>query len=159
MATDVQYNIFRSLYDEEAARYTSLANRAQLYFSIISLYLGALAFKFDDVNKFIKEFQVPRWMFLLVGIFVALALLATIAAIWIRDYEGVCNPEEVIDHFDDVPPSDADFLDDRIAELAVATNRNSEHNNRTGTFLRWAIGFLFLAILMHLAILVKAAPL
>ncbi len=152
MATEIQYNVFRSLYVEEAERYTNLASRAQIYFSIISLYLGAIAFKFEDVEKFIKEFKVPAPLFLSLGGVLVLSLLATIASVAIRNYEGASDPLEIINEFGDVAPSDADFLDDRLVDLAVATNRNSIQNNRTAMLLQMSVALLFLGAVLHLCV-------
>src|SRR4029077_4316438 len=77
VTTELQYNVFKAVYDEETSRYASLANRAQLYFSIISLYLGAIAFKFEDVQKFMAAFGIPSWMFIASGCVLLLALLST----------------------------------------------------------------------------------
>jgi len=73
-------------------------------------------------------------------------------AVAIRNYEGVCDPVEVIDGFGDTPPSDSDFLDDRIAELAVATNLNFQQNNLTANLLSWAVALLFIGVALYLGI-------
>lgn len=156
MATETQYNIFKAVYDEEAERYASLEGRARLYFSIISLYLGAIAFKAKDIGDFATSFHIPVWWFLLSGCVLVVSLLATVAAIQIRAYEGFFDPEQVIDEFGDTPPKDADFLDDRIVDLAVATNRNSSQNDRTAQVLAVAAVLLFVGVVLHLLIFIAA---
>jgi hypothetical protein len=152
MATETQYGIFKTIYDEEAERYSNLEARARVYFSIISLYLGALAFKVEDVQRFATAFNVPFWLFLLSGTLLVLSLLATILSLQIRDYERICDPEVVVDAFGDEPPTDEAFLDDRIVDLAVATNRNRLQNYRTAHFLSISAIFLFLGVIVYLAI-------
>src|SRR5271170_4918321 len=101
MATEIQYQVFRSLYDEESTRYSNLAARAQVYFSIVSIYLGAIAFKFDDIRTLADHFRVPSLLVIIAGGFLLVSLLMTIVAVAIRNYEGVCDPVEVIDGFGD----------------------------------------------------------
>jgi len=96
-------------------------------------------------------------MLIATGSLLLLALLSTILAISIRSFEGICDPEDVIANFGDAPPRDADFLDDRIVDLAVATNRNASQNNQTAQYLRAAIILLFLGVLLHVAIFFVAA--
>jgi hypothetical protein len=156
VATEIQYNSFKSLYDEEAARYTSLTTKAQLYFSIIAAYLGAIAFKFEDVENFSKAWGVPDSLFLVTGALLVLALLAVVVGISVREYEGVYDPEVVISNFGAQPPTDEEFLDDRIVDLAVATKRNSVQNERTANWLKAAIILIFVAICFHFVIFAKA---
>ena len=125
-----------------------------MYFSIVSLYLGAIAFKFDDIRTLADHFRVPSLLVLIAGGFLLVSLLMTILAVAIRNYEGVCDPVEVIDGFGDAPPSDSDFLDDRIAELAVATNLNFAQNNRTANLLSWAVVLLFIGVALYLGIFI-----
>ena len=156
MATEIQYEVFKAVYDEEAERYSTLEARARLYFSIISLYLGAIAFKAKDMEEFASSFHIPIWWFLLSGAVLVLSLLATIAAIQIRTYEGICDLKAVIRNFGDTPPTDDDFLDDRIVDLAVATNKNSKQNDRTARFLSAAAILLLVSVALHLVIFIAA---
>lgn len=156
MATERQYDVFKSLYDEEADRYTKLAGRAQLYLSIITLYVAAFAFKFEDIKKFIDPYGVSKYLAISVAIVLLLALLATLMAIQIRSYEGIADPEEIIKGYKDKEPTDSDFLDERIADLAVATNRNSEINNRVANWLVVASWLLVFGLLLHLIMLTIA---
>lgn len=156
MASDKQYEVFKSLYDEEAERYTKLATRAQLYLSIITLYVAAFAFKFEDLRKFIDAYGASRYLAVSTAIVLVLALLATLMAIQIRAYEGIADPEDIIKRYADTEPSDADFLDARIADLAVATNRNAEINDRVATWLVASSWLLVGGVLLHLLMLAIA---
>src|SRR5215475_6727198 len=87
MATDKQYDIFKSLYDEEADRYTKLATRAQLYLSSITLYVAAFAFKFEDLRRFIEAFGASRYLAVSTAIVLVLALFSFLVATQIRTYD------------------------------------------------------------------------
>src|ERR1700684_3953239 len=104
MATETQYKVFKELYDEEAERYSALGTRSNLYLTVITFYLGVILLKVDDVLKFASEFRVPSVWFLCIGMLLVVALLLIVAAIRIREYEGVCDPVEVIEGFGRTPP-------------------------------------------------------
>lgn len=152
MATEIQYKVFKELYDEEEERYNALGTRSNLYLTIITFYLGIIVFKSDDLFKFVNTFQIPVGLFLGIGISLAVSLLLTALALGIHNYEGVCDPEEIIANFGNSPPSDDDFLDDRIIDLAVATNRNSRQNNRVATTLQWAAYSILVAVILQLVV-------
>lgn len=49
MATKEQYEFFKSVYDEHRDRIKALESRAQLYFTIQSLYFGFVVLKLSDI--------------------------------------------------------------------------------------------------------------
>jgi len=156
MATKIQYEIFKAVYDEEAGRYSALESRSKLYLTILTFYLGALAFKIEDVMKFVSQFRVPLWLYMSISLVVLLSLLLTILATRIREFEGICDLEQVVDSFGTDAPSDEDFLDDRLADLVVATKRNSIQNDKIAKCLQWASYMLFVAVLLQLFVFVFA---
>ena len=155
MATEHQYKIFRELYDEENQRYSELDNKGKLYVTIITFYLGAIAFKFNDVTHLTDSVHYAKWFYLVIACVLVAALLCTIFAIRVRSFEGICDPEEVINHYDNAP-SDEEFFDDRIVDLAVATNRNSQQNDKIATNLSVASILIFAAAMIQLVLLVTA---
>lgn len=154
MATKLQYDIFKAVYDEETARYGALENRSKLYLTILTFYLGAIAFKIDDVMKFITRFRVPIWLYMTMALILLAALLLTILATRIRGYEGICDLKDIYLSVEDSPPTDEDFLEDRLADLVVATNRNSNQNDKVATYLQWASYLIFAAVSLQLLIFV-----
>jgi hypothetical protein len=153
MATDTQYKVFKEVYDQESERYSNLGTRASLYLTLITFYLGAVLLKVDDVLKFVTTFHVPVVLFLLSGALLVAALFLTALAVTVRDYEGICDPEKVIKGFGESPPSDEEFLDDRIVDLAVATNRNNRQNNRVATLLKWAARVICCSVALQTVVL------
>ena len=156
MATATQYQIFRAEYDEESQRASGLESRANLYLTIIAAYLGAIGFKIEDNVKFLDKFRVPITPYLVMASILVLALLCTIWAMRIRTYEGVFDPTKEIESFEKTKPTDPDFLDKRLVDLAVATGRNSKQNGRVANALQCAGFLLFLAIAIQLAVFVVA---
>lgn len=152
MATETQYRIFKEVYDEETERYSDLEKRSNLYFTIISFYLGAVVFKFDDLLKFAMGLGVSVIWFLVIGAVLVVALLLTVLAVGIRTYEGIFDPEKEIESLGKTPPSDSEFLDRRLVDLAVATNRNSVQNDKVASALQWAARSISVAVLLQFAI-------
>ena len=158
MATQLQYEVFKSAYDEESQRHTDLESRAKLFLTIITAYLGAVAFKTTDVLVFLTKFRISFSWYLLLGACLVVALLFTVFAMGIRTYEGVFDPEVEIRSYRGKPKplTDDEFLDRRIADLAVATNRNTRVNNKIANTLRWAGILILLGITVQLAIFILA---
>lgn len=156
MATEKQYQFFKSLYDEENRRYAELADRAKMYIGVITLYVGAISFKIEDIAKFAKQENVPIWLFLFVGVVFVGALLFSVWAVFVRDYEGICDPEALVQQFGNAAPVDDDFYADRIVEVAVAVNRNVTKNDDVARRLSIASWLLFLGVLIHMMLLLYA---
>jgi len=154
MATKEQYGFFLSLYQEEERTYEQLEGRAKVYLTIISIFLAGLLLKADDAKKSAAILGMPWWLLSGVALLLSAALLLVVIAMRIRTYEGAADPEAIIAKFGERPPVDEDFFDDRIVDLAVATNRNSVVNNKTATTLEWASYCLVAAILVLLVGLV-----
>jgi hypothetical protein len=102
--------------------------------------------------KFVTVFHVPLGLYLVFSIVLLLALLLTVLATRIRTYEGICDPEEVIRSFGKTKPTDDDFLDQRVVDLACATNRNVAENNKVAGILQIASYLLFVAVFFQLVI-------
>jgi hypothetical protein len=152
MATEKQYQFFKALYDEESKRYEQLESRAKLYITILTFYLAAIAFKLDDVLQFFKLFSIPRLLAVVAGLAFVSALLSCVIAILIRSYETPVNPEALLNSLPSSPPSDEDFFDDRIVDYAVATNHNSDQNDRAANALQIAGWLLVVGVALHVAI-------
>ncbi|HEY6159274.1 MAG TPA: hypothetical protein VIV88_17635 [Gemmatimonadales bacterium] len=150
MATKEQYAFFRALYDEEEHTYDQLEARARLYLTIISLFLAALLLKADEAKRSAEALGLPWFLLTTVALLLAGALLLVVIAMRIRTYEGPADPQAIIEGFADEPPTDDTFLDERIVDLAVATNRNSVANNKTATTLQYASYCLVLAMFILL---------
>lgn len=158
MATQTQYDVFLYLYEEENKRYEHLQDRAKLYLSIASIYLAAIAFKVDDVLRLATQFRIPAWLWLMTGGILIAAVVLISWAVCIRDYEGICDPIEVIATYVHKPPlSDEDFLNDRLGDLAAATNLNSAVNTRVARLLKWAAVAIIIAFSLQLAFFAIAA--
>jgi hypothetical protein len=156
MAVKTQYEVFRVVYDEEQQRYSDLEAKAKLYLTIITFYLGAIAFKFEDLMRFVATFHVSAALYVATAILLLAALLLTVLASRIRTYEGLFDPERIMKGFGAQPPTDEDFLEDRLVDLAVATNRNRQANNKVAALLAWVAYLLFGGVFIQLLVFIIA---
>jgi hypothetical protein len=156
MASEFQYKVFREIYEEEAKRYSDLDSRAKLYLTIATFYLGALVFRYSDLKAFNDVLKIPFLAYILIIAPMLLALLCVIVAVRIRKFEGLFNPEQVLEDLGSTPPKDEDFRDDRIVDLAVATNRNKRQNDRIANYLALASIMIGVAVGSHVLILAIA---
>jgi len=156
MATKEQCDFFRSLYEEEERRYGQLEARAKLYLSVIAIFLATITLKLQDVQASVQLLKVPLWPFILEAVLLASALIFVVFGVFIREYEGIADPEDVIESFGDEPPTNEAFFDDRIADYVVATVRNTEVNDRGGRYLLVSVSLLAAAMLLLIGLLVMA---
>jgi hypothetical protein len=138
MATEKQFQYFKSLYDEENAREEWLAQLAKTYLSLVTLY-SAFVFFVAEARYRCKHTD----LFATVAA-MALSFLLSLWSAKVSEYEAPSDPQEIIEEFGDSPPTDEDFFDERIIDFAVAYTRNSEVNDRKANQLTVA-GYAILA--------------
>jgi hypothetical protein len=136
MVSEAIYKFFQALYDEETKRFAELDSRARLYFSIASLYIGAIAFKFDDVLKLVARVNVPPVFIIVDGAFFIVAVLFCVVAMQLRRYEGIANPYDVLETLQaENTPTEGEFFKARVVDYSVAAKHNSRINNRIAIWL------------------------
>lgn len=156
MATKEQYEFFKLLYDVEEQRYGQLESRARFYFGGVSIFIAGILLKAPEVKASVAALG-GAWPLMLLG---ALLLAVTLVLIGIgthiRTYEGIADGGSVVKAYGEKPPTNEDFFDDRIADLVVATARNSQVNNRVARVLAGAGYCLSLAFVALLAVVAFA---
>lgn len=147
MASEEQYKFFQTVYDEENDRYTLLEGRAKVYITILTFYIGALAFKASDVVQILKEYRAPVTGAVLICLTFIASLGCCVFALRIKTFEAITDPEEVIAAWPDEGLADEEFFDARIADFAVATKRNAKQNDEAARALALAGWLLFAGVL------------
>jgi hypothetical protein len=143
LATEQQYDVFKSLYDEEGARYRDLSERAKTYISVVTIFSGFLVFKSEDLKNLLVANPLARWSFALGVLLFIGALVALVAATRIRRYVRFANPEKIIEDVpDDEDLTNEQFFNDRIGELAVSTNQNARCNDELAQCLTFSSSLL-----------------
>lgn len=154
MATEIQYKFFEKLYDQENTRYGELETRAEFYLSVITIFLGVLAFKTEDIGKLAKLFDVPVGILLLSALPFVVALFCVVFATSIRGYESAADPEDLVD----APlPADDEFREDRMADFTVAVGRNSAANDNVASWLTASSIALTVGVVAQLLLMGYAA--
>ncbi|MFY9984806.1 MAG: hypothetical protein WAK31_08605 [Chthoniobacterales bacterium] len=160
--TKEQYDFFKAVYDEHKDRAKALESRAQLYFTIQSLYFGFVILKFSDLFGSGKPgVSIPasyQWFQVIVATFLAVALLFTLWAVRMREYETTCDPTEAAAALDDNKSNEL-FFALRIGDFAVAANRNRQQNLHAAKCLQAACWFMVAAVATHLLFFLSTAAL
>jgi hypothetical protein len=138
MATEAQFNFFKSLYEDEAQTAQEIEGKAKVYLGIISAFLVAILLKTDDVVKSAAALNIPFSLILIEAILMSASLVCVVFALRIRQFEAVNDGVDIIGAYGEEDPTDDDFYQDRIADYAVASSRNRGVNNETSTLLAWA---------------------
>ena len=147
MSSPVQFEYFKFLYEHERHRHIELINRGKVYLSIITLYMGLLAMGADKTIARVEN-SLPLILIYISSLFFIISALAdVIFAIGIYTNEKPSDPEVIINRMDDTVTPDQKFIEDRIIDFAVATNRNSANNDKRAGYLRYSTYLLLLGIL------------
>jgi hypothetical protein len=162
MMTQRQYDFFRALYEEENTRFKDLVERGKIYLTVVAAYSGLFTFTADKMPGATVG-TVPRVVFCLVAGFLVAALISIVRSLGIYSYEGLTDPEKVVNQIGATPQSDDDFFDRRVVDLAVAHNRNEKQNDRRAkclTVATWlmALGIVFHMFFVFLLLLNQGAP-
>ena len=147
MASKEQYEYYKFLYDHERSRYLELVNRGKLFLSIITLYMGLLAVGADKTITGLESSILLTLVYFISVFLLVASLVAVVIAIGIYRNEKPSNPREMILALKDYVPTDDEFRDERIVDLAVATDRNSKNNDLRAKRLQVSSYLLILGIL------------
>jgi hypothetical protein len=147
MATEKQFEFFKSLYEEEAERGKELHEHAKVNLGLTTLYSAFVIFVLEQ-----KQFNTAssKAFFIATVLSLLLAFLLTLWSTQIAVYEAVTDLYRVIKaEYKNGSPSDHDFFDNRIVDYTVARGRNIVVNDRKAYGLLVARYFLLLGIALH----------
>jgi len=150
MATPLQYDVFKSIYDEEIQRCTDLRNTSKIYLGVCTFLVGSLILKSETFFK-CPDIVITKNLFIIAGAFLIIALFFLFLALGVYGYEQLFNPRQEIESFGKEPPEDIDFLDDRLVDIAVAVERNNIQNQKRAFFIKIASILLLLGSTLALS--------
>lgn len=158
MATENQFEFFRSLYEAENKRAALMQGHARDNLALATLYSAFLVFVVQNtasnsppmttVGKVLVSLCVGAMM---------LSFLLSLLATRVANFEIPTNPNAILDSFGREPPSDSEFFDDRIADYVVAYERCFPINERKGKLLLIARYFLLFGIFSHASYFIFSA--
>lgn len=146
MATEKQYLFFKSIYDEENERWKQIRDHARNYLSLTTLYSAFILFVIDKLRP---ESCLSKIVFLGAILSTLAAFLMSLWAAKVSEFEGLSDPSEIVEQFEDSPMSDEAFFDQRIADYVVASERNAKVNDDKATKVEVAGYLLLLGILLQ----------
>jgi hypothetical protein len=153
MMTERQYDYFKALYEEESTRSAELVERGKTYLTIVAAYSGFFAFTAKNWPGENSNWAI-RFIFGFVALCLASSLATIVRALGIYSYEGLTDPVKLLEAIGTSEQSDDDFFDRRIADLAVAHNRNEEQNDRRAWRLTIASWLMVFAIVFHFVLVI-----
>jgi hypothetical protein len=150
MATKNQYDACKAIYDEELKRYTELTDKGKMYLGVCTFFVGGSALKLNEV--FANSPWWAYWTYALALAAFAAAFVFIVISLGVYPYETAFDPQvDFIDTLGPAPPTDEDFFDDRIADVAVACTRNVEQNEIRARHLQRASYALLAGVVLGLA--------
>jgi hypothetical protein len=160
MPTKEQYDFFKSQYEEENSRNLELTKRAEIYLSVISIFLTAVLFKLADLFAILSDAntRLASIIISIALILFSISLVFIVNSLRIRNYEGVIDFDAYIQKNDDSVQENDDFFADRIADYIVAVRRNEVINDQKADMLIKARVFLlggFLTTFIFILYLLK----
>ena len=143
------YDALKYGYDQEEVRQKELIERGKIFLSVLTIYVGILTLKVDDLQIVVKE---SPWSLTFLGFtsaFIISSLLLTILSLGIFTYEEPFILEEALTEAVGTD-SLSEFYIDRLTDFAVGAGRNSKVNDKRGLLLAWASYFLVGGVATHL---------
>ena len=149
MATQSHYVAFKDVYDDEIDRSKDLTATGRIYLTVASFFLGGAAFQASDQLASINSLAQTLLgaALLLLGI----AFVLVVISLFVFTYESTFDPLELLESEDGLLEDDA-FLEDRVVDLAVATQRNFEINDNRAKLLKVASATLLAGVLVALVV-------
>ena len=152
MFTKEQFDTFKYIYEKEEARFSELINRGKIYLSIVTIYIGVFSLKIQDIAELVGDGAFSKILLGVTGACFIMALLACVLALGILKYEGLCDIKEELLAFGDSGKSDAEFYEDRLADMAVSYERNSLQNDRRASLLQVSSYLMIVGVFCHLLV-------
>ncbi len=160
MATKEQYDFFKDQYVDEEKRYSDLTKRAEIYFSILSLFLSSIVFKLKEIFDLFEKSNscnkvVGFVFFILSFVFFGAAFYFITRALKIKTYQAVIDFENYRNNLGETAPTNEDFFDDRLIDYMYATEKNEIVNEERANDLTIALRFIlagFITIFIFIVI-------
>jgi len=146
MVTKDQYDFYARLFDEEARRTASLIERAKWYLSLTALYSAVILF----VAEKLRPANGVELIVLTVSDgAMLLSFLVSLWAVRISGFEGIVLPSDVTAQLEKDGFDEEKFFLSRIADFSVATQRNSDINDKQASELALAGVLMLLGMIAH----------
>jgi hypothetical protein len=155
MADKEQYEIYKGLFAWEEDRAKSLSESGKIYLSILTIAIALIGYKVGETHisavAKVQHGGFPTGFaayVLSLGAFV-FGLVMTLMSLRMHKYEQITDPEEFFLQSVDENWTKEVFFDKLIAKMVVATNVNSDTNDRRAGNLAWASYSLLIGVALY----------
>ena len=148
-----KYETLKYVYELEETRYSELIGRGKIFVSIITIYLGFFSTSYGDLADPVRKCDT---LLLIAGgavIAFVSSLLLSVLSLGIFKYEGLCDLKKEIEEKGLESMEEDDFFGNRLADLAVSFDRNSDQNDKRAKLLSWASYLIIVGIIFHMVLL------
>jgi hypothetical protein len=146
MATERQFEFFKSLFEAEIGRRALLQGHAKDNLALATFYSAFILFV---VEKFTPTTIVTKALFVLCVGAMMVSFFLSLLATQVASYEVPTKPSAILERFGGRPPTDDEFFDERIVDYAVAYERCVPINDRKARLLLVARYLLLAGVLSH----------
>ena len=142
---------------QEESRREELATRANVFLSVVTLFLGSLFFNLKAVLLLAQSGRIARYaLFGAWGSFFV-ALASIVISLFVRKFEAPFDPVNVIEGMGDGDVDDGAFFEARMLDMAVTTNTNMSINDRIASWLQLAGATILMGFSCAVLFLIAAA--
>lgn len=149
-----KYEIFKYIFEKEEKRRDELTGRIKIYLSILTFYLGVLAFNLKEVQEVLQDTGLSvkvLWVITLVALVVPLFFIVRTLTL---QYQGMSGLDDLIQS-DEVSNTNAsEFYLARMVDLADVHDQNIVTNDRVSRDLAISTVFLSIGIATSFALFV-----
>jgi hypothetical protein len=146
VATKQQFDVFMLAHNEQTSRYEHLTKRAGIYLFLATVLLVSLFVKLDVLLPIANRSNTNAAFLIAIWVFFLGFACCTVASSLIRSHKPLFNPGDIARKIEKARSEgeidDAHFLDDRLADVAGATECNTNHNDRRARWLSCAEVFM-----------------
>lgn len=147
---------FKELYEEEKQRFKELTERAKAFVWIASLFLGAYVVRMETIVQFAKSSVIVAFVILIAWATFFLAVGFAISALQIRQMSGINFPNKMAEELDSQGLDEDKFYITYMGDLAGATIKNGEQNEKRATEIKVSGRCLMAGILASFVFLIAA---
>ncbi|MCE9553875.1 MAG: hypothetical protein K8T91_10945 [Planctomycetes bacterium] len=127
---------FKELYEEEKQRFRELTERAKSFVWISSLFLGAYVVRMETIVQLARSSVIVFFVILIAWATFFLAVGFALSAIQIRQMSGINFPEPMALELDSHAGDEDKLYISYMGDLAGATKKNGEQNEKRATDLK-----------------------
>ncbi|MEO0552206.1 MAG: hypothetical protein AAF149_03330 [Bacteroidota bacterium] len=155
---DLHFDIIKEQYSEELNRESMLGQKAQVYLSILTVFLSAIIFKIKDLKQVTASLHECEMITLYISfICILISAVTIIKSLGIYEYRKSISLDRLIERIDS-EVDDIEFNNRSAGDYIAAIKHNVKINNKRANLLSIALYSIiasFLTILIFILIIIR----